>query len=306
MEVFMPFSPEFDLLPYNFLGLSRSASTYADSRAVVLPIPYEGTVSFHSGTRRGPQAIMLASRQVELYDPAANCEAGLEIGVHTLGELIINTTGPEQTLQLVREAAQTYVDDGKFLLALGGEHSITSALVEAHHKKFPLVPVLQIDAHLDLRDRWLGTEWSHASVMRRLVSRGHRVQAVGIRNISAEEADFVAQAGLDPVLADQVDSSSRWIDRALAGLGDADEVYISIDLDGLDPSVIRAVGTPEPAGLSWRQTIDLLTAVAARKRIVGADVVELCPQPGDLASDFAAAKLAYKLLTLAFYPPEKD
>ena len=139
--------------------------------------------------------------------------------------------------------------------------------------------------------------------MRRLVSRGVRVQAVGIRNISAEEADFVAQAGLDPVLADQVDAEGRWLDRALAGLGD--DVYISVDLDGLDPSVIRAVGTPEPAGLSWRQTLDLLTAVAARKRIVGADVVELCPQPGDLASDFAAAKLAYKLLTLAFYPPAK-
>lgn len=302
----MPFSPEFDLLSYNFLGLSPSVSNYADSRAVVLPIPYEGTVSFHSGTRLGPQAIMLASRQVELFDSAAGCEVGSEIGVHTLGELIINTTGPESTLQLVREAAQTLVDDNKFLLALGGEHSITSALVEAHHRKFPNVAVLQIDAHLDLRDRWLGTEWSHASVMRRLVARGIRVQAVGIRNISAEEADFVAQVGLDPVLADQVDDSGRWIDRALAGLGDSDDVYISVDLDGLDPSVIRAVGTPEPAGLSWRQTTDLLTAVAARKRIVGADVVELCPQPGDLASDFAAAKLAYKLLALAFYPPAKS
>ncbi len=299
----MPFSPEFDLLPYNFLGLPHTASNYADARAVVLPIPYEGTVSFHSGTRRGPQAMMLASRQVELYDPAAGCEVGSEIGVHTLGELIINSAGPEPTLQLVHDAAQTVIADGKFLLSFGGEHSITSALVEAHHKKFPSVAVLQIDAHLDLRDRWLGTEWSHASVMRRLVARGVRVQAVGIRNISAEEADFVNQAGLDPVLADQVDSSTRWIDRALAGLGDTDDVYISIDLDGLDPSVIRAVGTPEPAGLSWRQTIDLLTAVASRKRIIGADVVELCPQPGDLASDFAAAKLAYKLLALAFYPP---
>jgi agmatinase len=300
----MPFELQDSLLPYNFLGLPAASSDYDHSRVVVLPVPYEATVSFHSGTRLGPQAIMLASRQVELYDPQARCEPGVELGVHTLGEFVFDSSGPERTLQLLHETAQAVVKDGKFLVTLGGEHSITSPVVEAHVEKFPKLSVLHIDAHLDLRHRWLGSEWSHACVMRRIVERGIRVQAVGIRNVSAEEAEFLETTGADlhPIMADQLDAGGQWIERALAGL--TDEVYISIDLDGFDPSVIPAVGTPEPGGLGWYQVLDLLKTVAAKRRIVGLDCVELCPQPGDLASDFAAAKLTYKALSLAFYPPK--
>ena len=289
------------LVPFNFLGLPEEASRYASSRAVVLPVPYEGTVSFHSGTRRGPQAIIAASRQVELYDERLGREPALELGVHTLGELELHSAGPEQMLQRVRQAAAAILQDDKFLVALGGEHSITSALVEAHRQKYPKLSVLQIDAHLDLRQSWLGSPWSHASVMRRVVEAGTPVQAVGIRNVAAEEAEFLKKSGLRPVMAREVHEGRDWLDRAVAGLGQ--DVYVTIDVDGLDPSVIRAVGTPEPGGLGWYDLVGLLEAVARGRRIVGFDCVELCPQPGDLASDFAAAKLCHQLLLLAHFPP---
>lgn len=294
-------SSDREMVPYNFLGLPADESGYADSRVVVLPVPYEGTVTYRGGTRLGPQAIIMASREVELYDPRVGCEPGTELGVHTLGELAFDASGPAATLDAVRQAAGRVVADGKFLVTLGGEHSITAPLVDVHRRRTPELSVLQIDAHLDLRDKYLGTPHNHACVMRRLVDAGVPVQAVGIRNVSAEEAAFVETSGLKPVMARDVGSDGRWIRQALDGLGDA--VYVTIDLDGLDPSVIRSVGTPEPGGLSWYDVLDLLAAVAAERRIVGFDCVELCPQPGDVASDFAAAVLCYRLLSLAHFPP---
>ena len=289
------------LLPFNFLGLPVDCSGYAESRAVVFPVPYDSTVSFRSGTREGPQAIISASRQVELYDAVAGCEAAMELGVHTLGELIFDSRGPEPTMERIGEIARSVLADDKFLLTLGGEHSITGPLVEAHLARHPKLSVLQIDAHLDLRDAYLGSPYSHASVMRRLLSRGIRVQAVGIRNISLEERDFLADepGALPPITGRQVHSEANWIERALEGL--SDEVYVSIDLDGLDPSVVPGVGTPEPGGLSWFDMVDLLEALAARKKIIGADVVELCPQPGEVGSAFVAALLGYRLISLAHF-----
>ncbi len=289
------------LLPFNFLGLPLECSQYDTSRVVIFPVPYDSTVSFRSGTREGPQAIISASRQVELYDAIAGCEVAMELGVHTLGELIFDSRGPEPTMQRIGEIARSVLADDKFLLTLGGEHSISSPLVEACLERSKGLSVLQIDAHLDLRDAYLGSPYSHASVMRRLVARGVPVQAVGIRNISLEESEFLAGEpdALQPILGRQVYSDPQWIERALEGL--TDEVYVSIDLDGLDPSVVPGVGTPEPGGLTWFDIVDLLEALAERKKIVGADVVELCPQPGENGSPFVAALLAYKLISLAHY-----
>lgn len=289
------------LLPFNFLGLPADCSGYAESRNVVFPVPYDSTVSYRSGTREGPQAIIAASRQVELYDPAAGCEAAMQLGVHTLGELIFDSRGPAPTMQRIAEIAAAVLRDGKFLLTLGGEHSITAPLVESHLARHPRLSVLQIDAHLDLRDAYLGSPHSHASVMRRLVAQGIPVQAVGIRNVSQEESEFLASepTALQPIMGRQVHGESDWIERALAGL--TDEVYVSVDLDGLDPSVVPGVGTPEPGGLSWFDIIDLLEMLASRKKIIGADVVELCPLPGEVGSAFVAALLGYRLISLAHF-----
>lgn len=287
------------LLPINFLGLPPAASGYDTSRVVVLPVPYEGTVTFRSGTRLGPQAIILASRQTELYRPDSGDEPAVRLGVHTLGELVFHAGGPEPTLQRIAGVADRILNDGKFLVALGGEHSISGPLVEAHLRRRPGLSVLQIDAHLDLRPDYLDSPHSHASVMSRLVEHGVPVQAVGIRNVAAEEAPVLEATGLVPVTAREVAEArdDAWIERALEAL--TDEVYVSIDLDGFDPSVVRSVGTPEPGGLRWYDVLRLLEALALRKRIVGFDVVELCPQPGDLASDVAAANLTHELICLA-------
>jgi len=283
-------------VPQNFLGLPEDVATYAQARVVVLPIPYASTTSYGGGARFGPSAILEASRQVELFDEELR-RTPADVGVHTLPPLEPVMSGPDAMLAAVEEAAAPLFADGKLVLGLGGEHSVTVGLARAclrHHRE---VSFLHIDAHADLRDSYEGTPLSHACAARRLLELGP-VTSVGIRNISEEEYTFATQSGqLSRIvwardLADAHDD--HWIDRVIASLGET--VYVTFDLDGLDPSVIPATGTPEPGGMSWYQALRLLRRVGEQRKVVGCDVVELAPIPGSHASDFAAAKLAYKMI----------
>lgn len=289
-------------IPNNFLGLPKPQSDYAKAKYAVLPIPYDSTTSFQTGTREGPAAIIRASQQVELFDEELEGEF-YKAGVATLDPLAPNMAGPKEMHDDIYAAARRVVRDGKFLFGLGGEHSITSGLVRAVMGKHKKLSVLQIDAHLDLRNEWEGSPWSHASVMRRVLDLDASIVSVGIRNVSREEHRFLGAGRADStrrptkvevVTARQCCMDDDWGDRVLNALGDT--VYVTIDIDGFDPAFAPGTGTPEPGGLDWHQVTGLLRLVAAEKRIVAADIVEVMPIPGQAVTEFLAARLAYKLL----------
>jgi len=283
-----------ETLRNNFLGLEPRYSDYATAGFAVLPIPYDATTSYRGGTRDGPAAIITASQQVELFDP----ELGREFhtaGIATLDSLAPNVAGPEQMQRDILAAARRVVRDGKFLLALGGEHSITAGLVQAVAQKHRRLSVLQIDAHLDLRDAYQKSRYSHATVMRRVLPLVDAIVPVGIRTVAVEEHRFLKKSPIRPVMARECWESDDWLDRVLGALGD--NVYVTVDIDGFDPAYAPGTGTPEPGGLDWYQVTSLLRLVAAEKRIVAADVVEVAPIPGQAVTEFLAARVAYKIIS---------
>lgn len=281
------------VIPDNFLGLDAASSDYRKARYAVLPIPYDGTVSFQVGTRNGPRAIITASQQVELFDEEYKREF-FAAGIATLPPLAPEMSGPRQMHEAIHEAARKIVRDGKFLISLGGEHSISSGLVRAVLGKHKRLSVLQVDAHADLRAEYEGTPYSHASVMRRVAEMGVPLVQVGIRNYSLEEHKFITKAKLSPISVRELRENPDWIQEAVDGL--TDEVYVSIDIDGFDPAYAPGTGTPEPGGMDWFEVTLLLKAVAMNRRIVAADVVEVLPLPGSAQTEFLAAKLIYKLI----------
>lgn len=276
--------------------MEEKLSDYATARAVVLPIPYEATVSYGGGTRLGPQAIIAASRQVETYDAEFDREP-CSIGIATLGELEQDAGGPAAMNTKIENAAEGILSDGKFLLTLGGEHSITYPLVRAHKKRYPGVSVLQIDAHTDLRDEYQGTPLSHACVMSR-VSELCDVVQVGIRSFCGSTNERKTRDAARVITSAEFRKNPDSVSKILSML--TDNVYITFDLDAFDPSLMPAVGTPEPGGLLWDETMELIKAIGKSKHIVGADVVELAPIPGLYHPDFTAARLAYKIIGWAF------
>ena len=282
-------------VPDNFLGLDAKQSAYDASHYAVLPIPYDATVSFATGTRDGPRAIITASQQVELYDHDLGRES-VKAGVATLEPLEPDARGPEAMHERIYDAARRVVRDGKFLVGLGGEHGVTSGLVRAVKTRHKRLSVLQIDAHADLRDTYHETPYSHACVMRRVHDLKVPAVAVGIRNYSAAEARFIKREQKPIFTARACRESDTWIEAVVGEL--TDEVYVTIDIDGFDPAFAPGTGTPEPGGLDWYQIVDLLAAVAARHRIVAADVVEVRPIPPSHVTEFLAAKLMYKVISL--------
>ncbi len=288
-------------LPNNFLGLPKSYCDYAKARFAVLPIPYDSTTSFQTGTREGPAAIIRASQQVELFDEELEGEF-YKAGIATLDSILPNMAGPQAMHEDVYQAARRVVRDGKTIIGLGGEHSITSGLVRAVMGKHKKLSILQIDAHLDLRQEWEGTPYSHASAMRRCLDLGASLVSVGIRNVSTEEHQFLRTGGatghskskVEVITARQAHMEDDWVDRALNALGE--NVYVTIDIDGFDPAYAPGTGTPEPGGLDWYQVTGLLRLAAAEKNIVGMDVVEVMPIPGQAVTEFLAARLIYKLI----------
>ncbi len=282
-------------VPDNFLGLDARHSDYRRARFAVLPIPYEATTTFGPGTRDGPRAIISASQQVELYDEELKRDA-TPAGIAMLPPLEPDVRGPHAMQRAVYAAARRVVRDGKFLITLGGEHSITAGLVRAVRARHRDLSVLQIDAHADLRDSYQGSPHSHACVMRRVHDLGVPAVGVGIRNCAAAEARFIRSA--DKLIIDgrTCHESTTWIDVAVNAL--SPHVYVTIDIDGFDPAYAPGTGTPEPGGLDWYQVTGLLAKVARRQSIVAADVVEVRPLPPGNVTDFLAAKLIYRLIGL--------
>jgi agmatinase len=285
--------------PENFGGLSEDDSAYGPARAVVFPVPLERTTTYQHGTRNGPAAILRASSNLELYDDELEVETHKEIGIHTLPGIDTQDGSLEEVLRELFTEQLALLDDNKFSVALGGEHSLTAPLVAATGQRHKNLCVLQIDAHADLRGEYQGNPASHACVMRRVLEICPAVQ-VGIRSLSAEEAQVIPKLRTKVHWAKDIVRAplKSWIAKVLSDL--SSHVYLTIDVDAFDPSLVPATGAPEPGGLDWHQVTSLIRAVADHKKIVGMDVVELMPQPGDHASDFLVAKLIYKSLGYIF------
>ena len=296
----MNFLPDGSAFPWSFASLDGDDADFAKAAAAILPVPYDGTVSYRSGARDGPQAIIEASRYLELYEPDLDLEPA-QWGIATLPPLEPDVSGPEANIARVEQVVGALADAGKLPVMLGGEHSLTLGAVRALAQRHPGLSVLQLDAHADMRDSYQGSAYSHACVMRRvreIVGDGTVIQA-GVRSISSEEMQHIREAGVTGVnlyTPGQYNDPAA-IDELLAGLGET--VYVTVDLDALDPSIMPAVGTPEPGGLSWQETLSILRAVAQRSRVIGFDIMELAPNEGPVHAAYTAARLTYKLIGYA-------
>jgi agmatinase len=275
-----------------FLALSREHCDPRTAGYVVLPLAYEATVSYEAGTARGPAAIISASHQVELLDEQTMREIH-RAGVATVAPSVLSSE-PAEAMGQIEALASELTAPGRFVLALGGEHGITPPLVRCAQAVHGPVSVLQIDAHADLRDTYDGTPHSHASAMRRVLEITDRLVQVGIRSISPEELAECPSRIEAAFTPGRIARDPHWIARVVEALDE--RVYVTIDIDGLDPSLVPGTGTPEPGGLGWYETIDLLRAVCSARRVVGADLVEVRPIPPHHVTEFVAARLACKLI----------
>jgi agmatinase len=285
-------------LPMNFGGIAEEEfSSFERARILVWPISYEGTVSYGTGTGRGAEAIIDASRNMELYDEETDAEV-YRLGIHTLDESP-ELEPPQRMMESLYERARELVATGKFIAMIGGEHSVSAPVIRAHAERYDNLSVLQIDAHADLRDTYDGTPHSHASIMARVV-RDLRLPSVqcGIRSISAEEARALEDLPTRIFWAKDIVGRSDWWETAVSGL--TDNVYLTIDIDGLDPSLVAQTGTPEPGGLGWYEVVGLIRTLARSRRVVGMDLTEYSYVEGFDASAFLCAKLIYKSLAFIF------
>ena len=277
--------------PFTFLALDPEHNSFQQAAVVVLPVPYDGTASFRSGARDGPGAIIGASWELEEYDLELRCEPS-SVGIHTASAVEPYLGSPEGMVERVAGVAAGIVESGKLLALLGGDHSITLGAVRATVARYPDLSVLYLDAHADLRDEYLGTRWGHASTARR-VSELCPVVLVGVRSMSREEAEFIDTSGAS-AFPWRAGETVLPVDDIIAAL--SAQVYVSVDLDVFDSSLMAAVGTPEPGGMAWQDVLPLLRRVAEARRIVGFDVVELAPGEGPVACAYTAAALVYKLI----------
>jgi agmatinase len=293
----MSFPFEYDHgAPLAFGGALPHVKSFADSKVVVLPVPVDRTTSYIPGTRNGPREILQASSHMELWDE----EVGVDIhgvGIFTLPEMELPFGELAPLMDEINRVATEILSHDKFLVTLGGEHSITPPLVAAAARKYPGLSVLQIDAHADLRDCYMGTPHNHACAMRRALEYAPATQ-VGIRSMSTEEAAVVSSLKTSIFYDVNMRQDPNWIEQVVKSLGDP--VYITIDVDGMDPAIMPSTGTPEPGGLSWYEALALLRATVRQRTVVACDVVELSPIPGLLAPNFLCAKLVYKILTYRF------
>jgi len=279
----------------NFLGLEPPLSDYDTAQAIIIPVPYDRTMEWRTGARNAPRAIIEASDYLEFYDLELKTEIH-RVGIHTTDEINAVTGGPGRMTDRIYRAVKPVAASGKLPVVLGGEHSITFGAVRAVLEIYPGLSVLQLDAHTDLRDEYLGGRYGDACVMRR-VSELCPVIPAGIRSSSFEEQEYLVSQKRRPLYAWEFDSDGKSTERVLKML--TDDVYVTIDLDVFDPSVMPAVGTPEPGGPGWRVVLALLRRVSRAKRIVGFDVVELCPDEGPAACTYLAASLTYKMIGYA-------
>lgn len=280
-----------DKLPRNYCALGEEFSSREGSAIVVLPIPYNATCTWLKGCDKGPNAIIEASANMELYDLDTELNVA-EKGIYTAPPVEAKET-PEEMVEEIWQAASEYVKKGKFVVGLGGEHSVSTGLVKAQKEEHPDLTVLYLDAHADLRDAYLSGRYDHACTASRIRELCPVVH-VGLRSMCEEESEKIEK---EKTFFDRDLQKGDWMDRAIGLLGE--KVYVSIDLDVFNPSEMPSVGTPEPGGLSWYQVVKLLSKVS-EKKVVGFDVVELCPNPRNKAPDFLASKLVYVFLSRIF------
>ena len=285
----------------NFLGLEKKYSSYSNSKVVILQAPLEKTVSYGKGTKDGPKEILKSSHYVEFFDEELNCELAFENGICTLDEIRFGKLSTKKSIDKIYKAVKKQIDADKFVVTLGGEHSLSSAPIKAHFDKYKNLSILQIDAHSDFRGSYEGSKYSHASVMSRVAEFTKDIVQVGIRAQCKEEYDFIKQNKITTFYAREIRENKyteNWQQKVVNPL--KENVYITFDVDGFDPSVISATGTPEPGGLFWDETMNLLKMVGKNTNIVGFDVVELASRKNDVSSSFNTAKLVYKLLNYSF------
>ncbi|MGC8594074.1 MAG: agmatinase [Candidatus Kryptoniota bacterium] len=289
----------------NFLGLDEIYSSIDKSEIVIVSIPYEGTVSYMSGAARGPQEIIKASQQVEFYDEEFNRELCFEAGIATLEPMDVSGMDGPAIRDISYNLVDRLIKDDKFVVTLGGEHSISLGPIKAHHDNYKNLSgglsILHLDAHSDMRDSYLGNRFSHASVFARVAEFTTDITQLGIRAQSKEEAEFIKIKGIKTFYAYEVKNgnySKNWIEEVISAL--STNVYLSFDCDYFDPWVMPATGTPVPGGFGWDETIELFRQLTVKRKIVGFDITELAPLDGIVYPNFAVASLIYKLLNFIF------
>lgn len=284
-----------------FAGLPDPYGEEHFAKIVVLPVPFDKTTTYQKGSDKGPEALIEASRNLELYDIETDSEVYLN-GIYTSQPISKETS--QEMLESAYQRTKEFLNQGKFVVVIGGEHSITYAPVRAHAEHFKCIDVLQFDAHADLQPSYEGNPWSHAAVMARVkeIPEVNKIISVGIRSMAVEEK--VNYDASNTFCAHTLFENDAWMDEVVDRI--VNPVYITFDLDCFDPSLMPSTGTPEPGGLQWHQVAKLLLKVARQKKIIGFDVVELCPTPTNLSPDFVAAKLIYKLLGYIFSHRKKD
>lgn len=287
------------MIPKQFIG-SEAQITYEQASVVILPIPYEKTTTYRQGCQHGAAAIIEASDQLEAYDIELKKETCRSTGIYTVDEIASTIKNPdltsEEMLAVTTSRVSSLIADGKFVIALGGEHSITAGIVQAY-KNYLQEPftVIQIDAHGDMRHSYEGSVYNHACVMRRVLDMGLPTLPLGIRSICLEEAELIKEKNIPVVWSKDIYQNNGWIAEAISKIT-TKKVFITIDLDGMNPGLMPGVGTPEPGGLSWYDLIVFLRNVFYTYEVIGCDVMELSPFPDSVVSEFTAAKLIYKLI----------
>ncbi len=280
----------------NFLGITEpELCSYQTSKVVIQSVPYEHTSSYLGGSDKFPKALLKASHYVEFYDEELDTETYKKCGIATIEALDFTNKYDAEAIQYIAKETEKHIANGKFVISVGAEHSVTYGFVMAHAKKYPNLTVLQLDAHSDLREAYQGNPYSHASVMARVNDLGLNICQAGIRAQCKEEAELIKNsANIHTYYAHGIRKNANWISEIVSKM--TENVYITIDADGFDPSIVPAVGTAEPGGLFWEETLELLRTVCKEKNVVGFDIVECAPREGDILSEFTMAKLLYKLL----------
>lgn len=277
--------------PYNYGGLEKSFSDRKNSKIVILPVPYDGTSTWIKGADKGPDAIIEASMNMELYDIETKSEVYKE-GIFT-EKPVGKVKSPEEMVKETSKKVVEHLKEGKFVVTIGGEHSISIGPIMEHSKRFKNLTVVQIDAHSDTRESYEGSKFNHACIMARARELCPIVQ-IGIRSIDAAEKIDRKRV----FFAEDIHNNEEWMEKAIALM--TENVYLTIDLDGFDPSILPSTGTPEPGGLQWYPVLKFLRKMIEKKNLVGFDVVELCPNKNEKSSDFLASKLIYKILSYKF------
>lgn len=278
----------------DYAGISVENGTLEKAAAVLIPVPYDGTSTYGKGADKGPDAIFDASENMEIYDIETESEVYRK-GIH-IAPAVTEDESPEKMCDAVQSAVSLYLNQDKFVGLLGGEHSISIGAIQAFKEKYEDLTVLQLDAHSDLRPEYDGSACNHACAMH-LASKTTNLVQVGIRSMDAVELPFLNRSNL--FTSYEIRENQDWQSDVVNSLGE--NVYITIDLDAFDPSIMPSTGTPEPGGLLWNETIDLLKMVFKRCNVVGFDINELAPQEGNNAPDFMAAKLLYKILSYKYH-----